>query len=197
MNLYDIVVFFYQDNIDFDTGAFVKPENITENDEGETGIMAKQALINTALEVAKTFIAGAAPDFKEDGTDKCDLLLEEFHFTLESDFGPRWYEGNVTNVCLAQGTTQFVQISEIETAIDIAAAKRISEDVNSCARELHEKRPMDGPFANDKFVFASDSGAIRFSIRIKKEGDREIGMGSSLRPTQLISWISWILMVSL
>jgi hypothetical protein len=172
MNLYDLVIFFYQDNIDFETGAFDKPGSFTEYDEGETGIMGKQALINTALEKAKTFVAGAAPtDYKED--DKCDLLLEEFHVTLESDFGPRWYEGNVTNVCLAQGTTQYTRISEIETAIDTAAAKRISEDVNSCARELHKKRPMDGPFAEDKYVFASDSGAVRLPSGIKIEGDRD------------------------
>jgi hypothetical protein len=174
MTLYDIVVFFYQDDIDFTDGTF--DDNVMEYDEGENGIMAKQVRINNALGDAKTFTLSADPeDYVGEDDDPCDLLLEEFHITVESDFGPLWYGGNVTNVCLAQGTTQFVKIAEIQTAVDADAANEIMDDVLSCAEALHLSRPMgaDSPFANEKFVFQPLGNYFLLPNGIKKEGARD------------------------
>jgi hypothetical protein len=177
MSLYDIVIFFYQDDINFEDGTF--DNDITEYDEANhptrgfsRGIMAKYLQIRTRLAQAK-IQTSRTDGFFPFPRDQCDLLLREFHFTVESEFGPLSYAGNVTNVCIAQGTTQFVKISEIGTAVDVPAANRISEEVFSCAKELHNSRPMgaDSPFANDKFVFTADSGTFRLPSGIKKEGD--------------------------
>jgi hypothetical protein len=191
MSVYDLVVFFYQDDIDFTDGTFDEPKDIIKYDEGT--IMNKQMRINYALGQASDFNPSAAPgDYKDD--DACDLLLEEFHITVESDFGPLSYEGNVTNVCLAQGTTQFVKISEIKTAVDESTANRIAEEVFFCARELYENRPMgdDSPFASNKFVYTSDSGTIRLPSGIKKEGtqrDRH-GQLNSTDPNDFFDFVA-------
>jgi hypothetical protein len=165
MSLYDLVVFFYQDDINFEKGKFDK--DITTYDEKD--IAKKQYRIEDALKSARTFNQDENADYTTD-EDPCDLLLEEFHITVETIFGPRSYTGNVTSVCLAQGTTQYVQIAEIEK-VDPSAANTISEQLFVCASELHSNRPSEGRYANETFVFANTNGSIKLPSGIKAEGE--------------------------
>jgi hypothetical protein len=171
MTLYDFVVFFYQDDIDFKDGTFDDPDDIIKYDVGDW--VWKYWLINSHIRQART--QTDTQPFVSSPYDSCNNLLEQFHTTVETDFGPLSYDANVTSVCIAQGTTQFVTISEIETAVDVATASAIAQDVFTCAQELHNMRPMvdiNGnvtSFANEIFVFQGDNGAFRLPSGIKEE----------------------------
>jgi hypothetical protein len=49
---------------------------------------------------------------------KCDELLQEFHRTVEFDGTPQWQGALVDQVCLAEGTTIYVDLADIHTKLD-------------------------------------------------------------------------------
>ena len=49
--------------------------------------------------------------------DKCDLLLELFHRTIEVDGIPQWQGASVSQVCFAKGTTVFVKLEDLALTV--------------------------------------------------------------------------------
>ncbi|CAB9517957.1 expressed unknown protein [Seminavis robusta] len=100
MSLYDQFVYFYSDDIDKNTGKL--DDNIIHFDE-EDFDKKRIAILKAAI---------AAVDAQFDGVS-CSSLLQQFHRTVEKGSIPSWEGASVSQVCLAEGTTQYVKFSSI------------------------------------------------------------------------------------
>ncbi|CAB9523634.1 expressed unknown protein [Seminavis robusta] len=98
MSLYDQFVYYFSDDIDKNTGKL--DDNIIHFDEAKFD--EKRKAIKAAVAAAK------------DGDDaSCNSLLQLFHRTVEKGSIPSWEGASVSQVCLAEGTTQYVKFSSI------------------------------------------------------------------------------------
>jgi hypothetical protein len=83
--------------------------------------------------------------------DACDDLLQEFHRTVEFDGIPQWQGAFIDQVCLAEGTTVYVDLFGIYSKLDPvlhgpyynsgrdnSLADLITEEMFTCAKDLFE-----------------------------------------------------------
>jgi hypothetical protein len=170
MSLYDLVISFYEDDIDFDKGKFDK--NVTRFDDKE--LFAKQENIKDAVTAAASFLGSSGTVFKGDA---CDELLKQFHTVEEKDDFSVWRGTPVTEVCLAEGSLSYVNITEISTPLGADVGIAIAENLLSCAKRIFDKRPMD-KYGSDTYVFEDEATkAIRLPVAVK-----DITMRSSDQP---------------
>mmetsp|Transcript_84099 Transcript_84099/g.126082 ORF Transcript_84099/g.126082 Transcript_84099/m.126082 type:complete len:1454 (+) Transcript_84099:272-4633(+) len=138
MSLYDLFVLFHSDDIDPVTGAV--DANVVLFD--EVNIVAKKGRIQSM-----------AQDILQDGSfTMCDSLLEEFHRTVEFDGIPQWEGSTISQVCLAEGTTVYVDFASLYEALvpesfpEEEVLEKLLEDMN---RAIHQY--MSGGGTTDQF----------------------------------------------
>ena len=153
-NLYDMFVYFFGDDIDFDTGLVGEDEKISVYDEIELAEKVRIVMLNTicfnanaclpSLKILNDFNARtqreniiklsgdifAAPlnitNFIVQGQE-CDQLLQEFHrFDEELSVKGKWQGGTVTGVCRGWGTSK-VRISMGQITGDVNGPVKPSE----------------------------------------------------------------------
>jgi hypothetical protein len=92
LSLYDIVVSFYEDDINFVTGEFDRDVDRFFDD---GNLLAKQRAIREAVANATSFLEIAGNDkFKPE--DACDQLLDQFHRVEENSGASSWIGSSVT-----------------------------------------------------------------------------------------------------
>jgi hypothetical protein len=170
MSLYDLVIYNYFDNIDFDSGEI--DDNVVQFDDDD--------LLKKAVKIAGLAKAAELSGFTD--TAKCDALLVEFHRAEETDFGFKWKGGVVTEVCLASGTTQYVKLEEIRDKLGengVKYARYIFLDALFCAQTLFasDDRTGDTRFAADKFVFTTDENVLRIPYAVNSDRDNRNAHG--------------------
>jgi hypothetical protein len=166
MSRYDLIVYFYSDDIDPLTGKV--DENIFQFDEQYLWFKVEQiekftkALV-TKFEKNEGLDGVIDINYTVDGY--CDQLLEEFHRTVEFGDVLHWQGGLVAQVCLAEGTTVYLNLAEIHTKIDPvlphqwavfynefssrnSLADEVAYEMVTCARELLE---FNGDLDSDPF----------------------------------------------
>ena len=105
MSLYDFFIYIHSDDIDDVRGTV--DDNLVVFD--ESNFEAKFAKIqSTAAELA----------IFDDA--KCNSLLQQFHRTVEAGSVAEWQPGTISQVCLAEGTTTYVQLAEITKVFTVA-----------------------------------------------------------------------------
>ncbi|KAL3773551.1 hypothetical protein ACHAW5_006449 [Stephanodiscus triporus] len=103
-NLYDMFVFFFGDDINFDTGIVSEDEKITAYD--EIKLVDKLTNITSLSGEILNNITGNISNFIGPG-DKCDQLLQQFHrFDEGLSLAGKWAGGSVTGVCRGWGTSK-------------------------------------------------------------------------------------------
>lgn len=170
MTLFDLIVYFYSDDIDFDTGEF-NDGSIRGFDE-RTDIFAKGASISAAAAAANS--SGYA-------NDKCDALLEQFHrIEEEGDNLFAWKGGIVTEVCLASGTVEYVQLKSIAETVSATASDLIFDDVLLCSKQLFDAK--DARFNTEtEFVFVDPgSNTLRLPTGIVADSSNRDAHGKPL-----------------
>jgi hypothetical protein len=162
MSIYDLFIFFFADDIDFDSGEL--DDTITNAD--AENIFTKRDSIVTKLAAAKTLVEGSGNIFTFDG-DACDDLLQEFHRNVEPDvpLPVRWVGSSVIDVCRGRGTTNYVSFTELEESGFTDESDFIFEDLVLCAKTLHENKPAE--YNGEKFAFMREAGDARF-LRVPK-----------------------------
>jgi hypothetical protein len=153
MSRYDLFVYFFSDDIDPTNGDV--DTDIIQFDEDD--IKLKYEKIQ---EKAKKLFDNNEYNNAED----CSDLLQQFHRTIELDGVPEWEGASVTQVCLAEGTTVFVDLAEVAllTYPDLAFLTAILEEPFRCAKEMQDIAPA-GPFEeifNSVFDFFDGSPKI-------------------------------------
>jgi hypothetical protein len=176
MSLYDLFIFFFADDIDFETGEL--DDTITNAD--ADNIFTKRDVIATKLAAAKILVEGSGVTFLHDA---CDGLLQEFHRNVEPDvpLPVRWVGSSVIDVCRGRGTTNYVSFTELEsgpTKTDPTPrfpeeSDFIFEDLVLCAKTLHENKPPQ--YDGEDFVFVREASGQRF-LRVPKsvDGTRDV-----------------------
>mmetsp|Transcript_7547 Transcript_7547/g.9862 ORF Transcript_7547/g.9862 Transcript_7547/m.9862 type:complete len:849 (+) Transcript_7547:78-2624(+) len=124
-NLYDMFVFFFGDDINFDSGEI--DSRIDTNDESRL----KEKL--TLIKDKSRFIL-ENPGNLTDG--ECDQLLQEFH-RFDEDIGVKgkWQGGTVTGICRGWGTTKYISLESIYQ-ISETVLKGVKENVEDCMLDL-------------------------------------------------------------
>jgi hypothetical protein len=110
-NLYDLFIYYFQDDIDFNTGEF----------EEEHDISFDEIHVRERLEQIKILTKDIREEWRDSYLDvggKCDTLLQKFHrFNDEIGVIGKWQGGSVTSVCRAWGTSKYVKLEQIWTFI--------------------------------------------------------------------------------
>ena len=83
------------------------------------------AEVNACLPPNQEFTVSRAVEEILDGAEtnsyefheSCSSLLQEFHRTIEVDGVPEWHAAQIGQVCLAEGTTQFIKLGEVAAAL--------------------------------------------------------------------------------
>jgi hypothetical protein len=167
MSLYDLFIFFFADDIDFDNGEL--DDSITNSD--AQNIFTKRDSIVLFLAAAKALVKGT--DDTYDG-DACDDLLQAFHRNVEPDtpLPVRWVGSTVVDVCRGRGTTNYVSFTELESGVKDTDPPRFPEESDSifedlvlCAKTLHENKPAE--YNGENFVFVREDGGKRY-LRVPK-----------------------------
>ena len=158
LTLYDIVLFFYRDNIDFDKGEF-DDGAIRNFDEGffdEATLLDKASRIFTKAGNART------SNFDD---NSCNDLLQEFHQVIETGENLFvWKGGVVTDVCLASGSVEYLGLESIAQNVSKTVADFIFEDVLLCSRQLFDTNDR----GETDFVFVDPvSNTLRLPTGIK------------------------------
>lgn len=182
LTLFDLVVYFYSDDIDFDAGEF-NDATIIGFDE-TIDIFAKGANISARTDTAKS--SGYSDT-------ECDELLEEFHRIEEDgDNVFAWKGGVVTEVCIASGTVEHVRLESIEENVGESVSDLIFEDVLLCSKQLFDSR--DSRFSTEtEFVFVDPvTNTLRLPTGVVQDSsNRDIhGKPKSFVPTNFFTFRS-------
>ncbi|KAL3784268.1 hypothetical protein ACHAW5_005992, partial [Stephanodiscus triporus] len=138
-NLYDMFVFFFGDDIDFDTGYIDKDEKITAYDEIE--LIDKLTSITSLSGEILNNITDGIDSFVRSG-DKCDQLLQKFHrFDEGLSLAGKWQGGTVTGVCRGWGSSKFLSLQ----AMYQITKKALSPDaqIENCVRGILDDFNLD------------------------------------------------------
>jgi hypothetical protein len=174
MSLYDIFVYFYSDDIDPNTGNI--DDSVIVDDQRD--IVGKQSEI-------QTIASGILSSNDYSNMTSCKGLLQLFHRNIEFDDIPQWEGASVTQVCLAEGTTVFVNLDEL-----ILTALQNEEDVEKlydnfkslvlephrCAEDLfYNQSPLDEDFVflpqgTDRASAADRASNIDFNAFVHPTG---------------------------
>ncbi|KAL3786294.1 hypothetical protein ACHAW5_001907 [Stephanodiscus triporus] len=136
-NLYDMFVFFFGDDINFDTGIVSEDEKITAYDEIKlvdklTIITSLSGEILNNINISNVIGPG----------DKCDQLLQQFHrFDEGLSLAGKWAGGSVTGVCRGWGTSKFMTLQ----AMYQITKKALSPDaqIENCVRGIMDDFNQD------------------------------------------------------
>lgn len=110
-NLYDLFIYYFQDDIDFDTGEFKDEYDISFDEIDVSGRLRQIKRISHEI------IDKWKSSYLEED-HKCDTLLQKFHrFSDEIGVVGKWQGGSVTSVCRAWGTSKYVKLEQIWTFI--------------------------------------------------------------------------------
>jgi hypothetical protein len=175
MSLYDLIISFYEDDIDFSSSLFSRSEDdaFDENVEkfDDSNFLEKQMHIKDAVTAAEEFLANQNPAFITG--DACDLLLEEFHRVEENDGISSWKGSSVTEVCLAEGTLAYVSFADISRPKNLGSmiGNQVFNDFVVCAERIFKIRPH--MFQDDTFVFKDPiTELIRVPTSVRSIKDR-------------------------
>jgi hypothetical protein len=177
MSLHDFFIYFLSDDIDIEKGEIAEDESIFQFDEGKleedsdghwqfvTGkgdLMKKMA---TIMELADKALLDQSDD-----KGHCDNLLQEFHREIESEGNTviKWEGAMVNQVCLAEGSTVFVDFESIKRVAGSTVANAVFAELMSCAVELFDKRPAGSRYENERNPFI-DEGKTTLALRLPKE----------------------------
>ncbi|CAB9502336.1 expressed unknown protein [Seminavis robusta] len=131
-SLYDVVAWFYGPYVD-EQGKL--EDNVVVADaKGDEGIENVIKNVQKKLKEAKSKYA----------EDKCESLLHEFHVNENKDDFAIYHGATVSKVCRAQGSTKYIQISEIRDKIGGAVADNLFDDLVKCASNLGDSTFFDG-----------------------------------------------------
>jgi hypothetical protein len=169
MSLYDIFVYFLSDDIDTESGDITEDdiENIFQFDEGR----------DSNLIIKKNKIMDQAHLAEENPSDiNCDSLLQLFHRQIEFEGNTviHWEGGMVNQVCLAEGTTVFVDFESIERVAGKDVANVVFAELISCAVELFYNRPTDegSGYEDESNPFIDEGqGKVRLPIAYNLDSD--------------------------
>jgi hypothetical protein len=167
MSMYDLIVYYFSDDIDPSTGKF--DERIFTYDEalGITGsgiqTLAARLLNSRNANLDDPYIGGEVVVAQITVGDRCDDLLEFFHRNVEQSVGvSHWEGGLVDQVCLAEGTPVYLDLADIslklDSRFDTDLAGLVSDQLFGCARDLFysDFRVNDERYKNEKYVFEQE-----------------------------------------
>jgi hypothetical protein len=115
MSRYDQLVYYHSDDIDPATGEI--DNNVVRFDE-ENLIDKFEGIANLTRTIQNIFANETLDGAKNVMDSLCDELLQRFHRTVEFDSTPQWQGALVDQVCLAEGTTVYVDLASIFTKLD-------------------------------------------------------------------------------
>jgi hypothetical protein len=175
MSLYDIIISFREDDIDFEEGTF-DDDNESPFDDGD--LFVKQQKIKDAVNNAIALLAGSVA-FSEG--DACDKLLKQFHTVQETKDFSVWRGTPVAEVCLAEGAIAYVSISEISKNLGEDVGFAIAQSIFACAKRIYDNRPAQ--YLNESYVF--EDPRIPTSVKdIKLRSDGTHGQPNTQDPDE-------------
>jgi hypothetical protein len=159
-SVYDLFIFFYSDDIDFETG---EADDLIRNfDANGANFLIKRAQVDAAIKEAKRDDIFAHHD------QACDSLLEEFHRNVEDGETTQWVGSEVIDVRRAQGTAKFIKFSDLEKAVDVTLRDIIFADLVRCARDIYDMRP-NKLTDSESFVFQTSGNVYRFPTSVNSD----------------------------
>jgi hypothetical protein len=172
MTFYDIIVFFYQDDIDFEKGELDESKKISRKFDDQDLEKKKSQIVGATLSAKQQLTEHQSAEGFGAAGDACDLLLAEFHQVVESDDGDRWYPGNVTSVCLAEGTTKYLKLNEIKTKIGAPEVDAVFNDFVVCTKQLYANDPLiKVHFPQEGNLFYSGAGSLQMPLEVNDDVD--------------------------
>jgi hypothetical protein len=178
MGLYDLFVYYYSDDIDPTDGTIDDPDDGEIFTFDEDMLFTKRNDIARLAREATAFLGNVTSGIAsfstgDDDLDDCDFLLQEFHRNIEIGGAVNWEGAMVNQVCLAEGTTAYVQLTEIEK-VSPGVATQAFLDIFQCTRSLFNsnKRSGDSRFSAERFVFINEeTNIIRFPTKFNTSLD--------------------------
>ncbi|CAB9517836.1 expressed unknown protein [Seminavis robusta] len=140
MSFYDVLVYFYSDDIDPTSGEI--DDSIYLFNEADLEDMYSRIILH-----ANTLFTAYGDDetaYTDD--DECDSLLQLFHRNVEFAGVPYWEGGMVSQVCLAEGTHTFLKLDEIALKIGSYYARQVAAQMFTCAQDLYNTGLSSQPF---------------------------------------------------
>ena len=114
MSLYDFFIYIHSDDIDTTQGTV--DDNLVVFDERNF----EEKFVNIQKIAAELATSDPNATFEDAKDAKCNSLLRQFHRTVEVGSVPEWQPGTISQVCLAEGTTAYVQLAEITKVFTVA-----------------------------------------------------------------------------
>ncbi|CAB9513303.1 expressed unknown protein [Seminavis robusta] len=155
MSFYDLFIFVYSDDIDVKGGKIDK--DIIHFDDWDLHKKYKQ--VNLLSRKIWKRHKHAEDKLLAYGLDEdCDNLLQLFHRNIEQGDVPHWEGATVSQVCLAEGTAEFVPLGEISKAVGLKITSKILEEQMNCAWDLYnsKNRTEDERYRREPFIFADE-----------------------------------------
>ncbi|CAB9504115.1 expressed unknown protein [Seminavis robusta] len=167
MSIYDMILFFYSDDIDPNNGKI--DDNIYIHTEAPD---VYEVYNNANVQRARDELPNNRPWnwYKYSGRPNwCDWTLRQFSRNVEYGDVPHWEGGTIADVCHAQGGHTYVQLDQIATKVGFKAADEIAKEVFTCSKRLYNSNanPRKSPFP-----FAREQ---EFAIDIGESGVEETG----------------------
>ena len=155
MSLYDLFVLFNSDDIDPATGSIDTNRILFD----ETDIMTRQ-----------TTIKSLATSILDNGEfSNCNALLEQFYRVVEFDGVPQWEGATVSQVCLAEGTTVYVDFGTF--AFGEGFFEQFEDSISEAAQNY-----MDLDRIQDQSILSSIEGPLeqpsQFEFRKSSQAER-------------------------
>ncbi|CAB9520122.1 expressed unknown protein [Seminavis robusta] len=144
MSIYDMVLFFYSDDIDPNNGKI--DDNIYIHTEApdvyEVYNHADVQQARTEVPLNHNYI-----EYRSGHRQAwCDRTLRLFSRNVEFGDVPHWEGGTISDVCHAQGGHTYVQIDQIATKVGFKAADEIAKEMFECSKRLYNSGPKKSPF---------------------------------------------------
>ncbi|CAB9513183.1 unknown protein [Seminavis robusta] len=171
MSIYDMILFFYSDDIDPNNGKI--DDNIYIHTEAPD---VYEVYNNDDVADARTDLQQGRfygyQYFRGSGKPQwCDRTLRLFSRNVEYGDIPHWEGGTVADVCHAQGGHTYVQLDQVATKVGFKAADEIAKEMFDCSKRLYncEANPRNSPFpfAREQKL-AIDTGA---SLVVEEDAD--------------------------
>ncbi|CAB9527659.1 expressed unknown protein [Seminavis robusta] len=176
MSLYDIMVYFYSDDLDPSTGEL--DDSIIHFD--ETNLREKHI---RARELARAMFQqnkNNPTDYATESKGQCNALLQLFHRNIEHQGVPHWEGATVSQVCFSEGTQVYIGLDQIATKVGLKTADYVAKEMYTCAQTLHnsEARQSLG-VAGEPFVFSKrEAAASIIRLRLASSNSQQRGQNA-------------------
>ncbi|CAB9510835.1 expressed unknown protein [Seminavis robusta] len=177
MSIYDMILFFYSDDIDPNNGKI--DDNIYIHTEAPD---VYEVYNHADVQNARTQLLNNRDwtYFRGSGRPAwCDRTLRLFSRNVEFGDVPHWEGGTISDVCHAQGGHTYVQLDQIATKVGFKAADEIAKEMFTCSKRLYNSNanPRKSPFP---FVREQEVGIDTGASSVDEYGGSSGGVTSGI-----------------